>query len=196
MKEKGKEINQDMPLEQNNDKHPQEELSEVDKLNQRISDLEKSLEVSKDMLLRKAAEFENYKRRMENDISIISKFATEALILELLPILDDFTRSLKSGKDRREFGTFYQGIELIYTKLIKFLNSQGVKPMDVVGKDFNVDFHDALMQVPKEGVAPHTILEEVEKGYMLKDKVLRHAKVIVACEPQSVPANPSDTVKE
>ncbi len=166
---------------------------ETDVLLKRIAELEKILDSTKDQLLRKAADFENYKRRIENDMGTISRFANEGLILELLPILDDFTRSMKSGKDRREFGPFYQGIELIYSKLMKILEIQGVTPMECVGKEFNVDFHDALMQMPKEGVSPHTIIEEVEKGYMLYDKVLRHAKVVVASEPQDIQAAPGNT---
>ncbi|MGD0338429.1 MAG: nucleotide exchange factor GrpE [Bacteroidota bacterium] len=160
--------------------------SETDSLLKRIAELEKVVESTKDQLLRKAADFENYRRRIEGDMAMISRFANEGLILELLPILDDFTRSMKSGKDRSEFGPFFQGVELIYSKLMKILEAQGVTPIECIGKEFNVDFHDALMQMPKEGVTPHTIIEEVEKGYMLFDKVLRHAKVVVASEPQDV----------
>jgi molecular chaperone GrpE len=160
--------------------------SESELLRKRIAELEKSVEAAKDQMLRKAADFENYKRRIENDMATISRFATEGLILDLLPIIDDFTRSMKSGIDRREFGPFYQGIELIYNKFMKILEAQGITPMECVGKEFNVDYHDALMQMPKEGFPPHTVIEEVEKGYMLNDKVLRHAKVIVASDPQDI----------
>ncbi len=167
--------------------------SETDSLLKRIAELEKVVESTKDQLLRKAADFENYRRRIEGDMAMISRFANEGLILDLLPILDDFTRSMKSGKDRREFGPFFQGVELIYGKLMKILEAQGVTPMECIGKEFDVDFHDALMQMPKEGAAPHTIIEEVEKGYMLFDKVLRHAKVVVASEPQDVQAASGST---
>ncbi len=198
MKEKEKKSMQENTPEQPSidDKAQAPDAGDIENLKAQIAELGKSLELSKDQVLRKAAEFENYKRRMENDLSTINRFATEGIILELLPIIDDFTRSLKSGKDRREFGSFYQGVELIYNKFLKILESQGVKPMDVVGKAFNVDFHDALMQMPKEGVAPHTILEEVEKGYMMNDKVLRHAKVIVSSEAQDVPADSGNREKE
>jgi molecular chaperone GrpE len=167
--------------------------SESDLLRKRIAELEKSIEVTKDQMLRKAADFENYKRRIENDMATISRFATEGLILELLPIIDDFTRSMKSVIDRREFGPFYQGIELIYNKFMKIIEGQGITPMECVGKEFNVEYHDALMQMPKEGIPPHTIIEEVEKGYMLNDKVLRHAKVIVASEPQDIQTESGST---
>lgn len=152
-------------------------------LSAKLAETEKQLEQYKDLLLRKAAEFENYKKRVENESATIVKFATEELIVELLPILDDLERSLKLSKDRKEFEPFYKGVELIYQKMVKVLSDQGVKPMETVGKEFNVDYHDALMQIPREDVPPHTILEEVEKGYTLHDKVIRHAKVIVSTTP-------------
>lgn len=172
-------------------------------LSAKLAEAEKQLEQYKDLLLRKAAEFENYKKRVENESATIVKFATEELIVELLPILDDLERSLKLSKDRKEFESFYKGVELIYQKMVKVLYDQGVKPMETVGKEFNVDYHDALMQIPREDVPPHTILEEVEKGYILHDKVIRHAKVIVSTTPpleestvRETTAQPSDNYQD
>ncbi len=103
----------------------------------------------------------------------------------MLPIVDDLARSLKSAKARTEFEPLLRGIELIYTKCLKLLEQHGVKEVESVGKPFDVNYHEALLQMPKEGIAPHTIIEEVEKGYMLNDRVIRHAKVIVAAEPDA-----------
>lgn len=157
-----------------------EQKSELDVLAEKVAELEKQSAAYKDQLLRKAAEFDNYKRRTEADALSIAKFAGETVITQMLPILDDLSRSLKSGKEKLDSDPFYKGVELIYTKFMKILEAQGLKPMETVGKEFNVDYHDALMQVPKSDVPPHTILEEIEKGYMLFDKVIRHAKVIVS----------------
>ncbi|MDD8019521.1 MAG: nucleotide exchange factor GrpE [Bacteroidota bacterium] len=157
--------------------------SETEILTEKIAEVEKQSAQLKDQLLRKAAEFENYKRRMENDALNFAKFAGENIISQLLPVLDDLSRSLKSGKEKFENDPLYKGLELIFSKFSKMLEAQGVKPMETVGKEFNVDFHDALMQVPRSDVAPHTIVEEVEKGYLLYDKVIRHAKVIVSTSP-------------
>jgi molecular chaperone GrpE len=110
----------------------------------------------------------------------MTSYANEALIADILPVIDDLARSLAAGKARREFGAFYKGVELIQAKLMKILEARGLKPIEALGQEFNVDYHEALMQMPKENVAPHTVIEEVEKGYMLHDKVIRHAKVIVA----------------
>ncbi len=142
---------------------------------------EKQIEYYKDLFLRKAAEFDNYKRRSEAENLAVVRFANEDLIAEILPIVDDLERSLKNSKDQTD-SPLVRGIELIHMKMIKILESQGVKPFESVGKEFDVHFHDAMLQMPKEGVPPHTIIEEVAKGYMFHEKVLRHAKVVVAAE--------------
>ncbi|MGA7159411.1 MAG: nucleotide exchange factor GrpE [Bacteroidota bacterium] len=166
---------------------PVQEKSESAILNERIAELEKQSAQLKDQLLRKAAEFDNYKRRTENDFAALSKFAAENIIGQLVPVLDDFNRSLKSIKEKGGHDSLVKGIELIHAKFLKVLEAQGLKTMDAVGKEFNVDVHDALMQVPRADVPPHTVLEEVEKGYLLFDKVIRHAKVIVSTAPAVEP---------
>jgi molecular chaperone GrpE len=176
-----------MSEEKNNDEQEQQEpageKSETALLSERAAELEKQCAQLKDQLLRKAAEFDNYKRRTENDFASLTKFAAENIITQLVPVLDDFNRSLKSIKEKGENDSFYKGIELIYAKFLKVLEAQGLKTMEVVGKEFNVDVHDALMQMPRADVPPHTVLEEVEKGYLLFDKVIRHAKVVVSAAP-------------
>jgi molecular chaperone GrpE len=189
-----------MSGEKNNEKpaagetqQPSKEKSEAALLNEKIAELEKQSAQLKDQLLRKAAEFDNYKRRTENDFASLTKFAAENIITQLVPVLDDFNRSLKSIKEKGENDSLYKGIELIYAKFLKVLEAQGLKTMDVVGKEFNVDVHDALMQMPRADVPPHTVLEEVEKGYLLFDKVIRHAKVVVSAAPAEEPVQQAKT---
>ena len=160
-------------------------------LEERIAELEKQTAQLKDQLLRKAAEFDNYKRRTENDFAALTRYAGENIITQLIPVLDDLHRSLKSLKDKGESESIYKGIELIYAKFLKALEAQGLKTMDVVGKEFDVNFHDALMQMPRGDVPPHMVLEEVEKGYLLFDKVIRHAKVVVSMAPTEEPLQPT-----
>lgn len=136
----------------------------------------------KDQLLRKVAEFENFRRRTRDEKDALLKFGAESLILDLLPVIDDFERSLASGKEHPDFESFYKGVEIIYGKLLRTLENRGLKPMDSVGKPFDVDYHDALMQIPRADVEAGTVLDQVEKGYLLHDKVIRHAKVTVARE--------------
>ena len=170
------------------------EISDMDMLSSRVTELENSVNQLKDQLLRKAAEFENYKKRIENDSVNLIKFASEDLILKLLPVLDDFERSLKAkshpGDEGNEPSTFFKGVELIYMKLKKILETSGVREMEVAGKPFDPEYHDALLQVVRSDVPPHTVLEVVDKGYMMHDKVIRHARVIVSAD--NPPAGPVD----
>ena len=148
-----------------------------------LAEIQRQADQYKDLYLRKAAEFENYKKRIENESATLIKYANEDLIASILPVLDDLERSLKLSKDKREFESLYRGVELIHQKFTKILEGLGVKTLVTVGKEFNVAYHDALMQMPKEGIPSHTVIEEVEKGYTLGDKVIRHAKVIVSAVP-------------
>jgi molecular chaperone GrpE len=161
--------------------------SEVEELNAKIVELEKNLALYKDQLLRKAADFENFKKRVEHESINLVRFANEDLLEKLLPVLDDFERSLKAMQSNNKAidnGSIVKGIELIYNKLQKILEQYGVKPMDVVGQPFDPHLHDALQQITTNEYPPHTVVQEIEKGYLLHDKVLRHAKVIVSAELQ------------
>ena len=144
----------------------------------KIIELEKKVAEQTDRFLRKAAEFENYKRRTENDQLNLIKYAAESFIIKLLPVIDDFEGSLEHIDSANE--SLKEGIKLVYDKLIKVLDEQGVKKMDAVGKPFDVNFHEALMQRKDDKAKPHTVLEELEKGYLYKDRVIRHAKVVVS----------------
>jgi molecular chaperone GrpE len=145
-----------------------------------LEEARKTAEAYKDQLLRKAAEFENYKRRTEAEYLSLMKSAGEGVLASLLPVVEDLSRSLKAAADGTVNESFVKGVELIYQKLIKVLDQQGLRPFDSLGKPFDVHFHDALLQVPREDVPPGTVIEEVERGYMLHDRVLRHAKVVVS----------------
>jgi molecular chaperone GrpE len=162
----------------------------------KIIELEKQLKDAKDQLLRKVAEFENYKRRTENEFSNLVKNANEYLIIDLLPVLDDFERSFDHAKDKPDFESFYKGIELIYAKLAKTLEQKGVKPITAVDQPFDVNYHEAILMMPKSGVPSHTVLQEVLKGYTLYEKVIRHTKVIVSSEPPEPENNGSESTDQ
>ncbi len=164
------------------EQQPAGEQTAENVLLKRISELELLAGQYKDQLLRKAAEFENFKKRTENDFYERVKYANEDLVFDLLPVLDDVERSLKAGKEKKDFDTLYRGIELISQKFFKILEANGVVPYDSVAKPFDPHLHDALMQVPGTDLPPHTVVEEVEKGYKMHGKVLRHAKVLVSSE--------------
>lgn len=166
---------------ENNEQRENPEIAEEEVEEKHITEeLESKVIELQDKLLRKAAEFENYKRRTENDQLNLLSFAAESFITKILPVVDDFERSLDHIKDTDSAEAIKEGIKLVYNKLTKILDEQGVKKFDSLGKPFNVDYHDALMQVKDDSVPAHTVVEEVEKGYTYKDKVIRHAKVIVS----------------
>ena len=168
------------------DEESSEETNETN-FEEKITQLEQEVVELKDKLLRKAAEFENYKRRTENDQINLITFAAESFIQKLLPVIDDFERSLGHVDEAQDITAIKQGLKLIYDKLMKVLDEQGVKIIEAVGNPFDVDYHEALMQRPDDSVEPHTVLDEMEKGYTYKDKVIRHAKVIVSEEKSSEP---------
>jgi molecular chaperone GrpE len=146
----------------------------------------------KEQLLRRAAEFENFRRRTREEQADVARYAIERLLLEQLPVIDDLRRSLAAGKEHPDFETFYAGIELVYAKWMKALAARGLRPMEVVGTPFNVDLHDAMLVLPCPGAAPGTVIDEIETGYMLHDRVLRHAKVTVAAgDPGGAEREPS-----
>lgn len=151
-------------------------------LNQKVEDLEKQVKDLKDQYLRKAAEFENHKRRTENDQMNLIKYAAEPFILKILQVYDDFNRSIQHINDASDVETIKQGLNLVFDKFKKTLEGEGVKKIETKGQPFSVDYHEALMQQKDDNVPPHTVIEEIEPGYMYKDKVIRHAKVIVSQE--------------
>ena len=153
---------------------------ELEEAKLKIEQYEKEIADYKDKLLRKAAEFENYKRRTENDQLNLLKYAAESFIIKLLPTVDDIERSLQHMDKAKDVESIKQGIQLVYDKLLKVLNDQGVTKIESAGKPFDVHYHEALMQRKVDGVEPHTVLDEIEKGYMYKDRVIRHSKVIVS----------------
>ena len=166
--------------ENKEDKELTNSLSLEETNQEKIQVLEKEVEDLKDRMLRKAAEFENYKRRTENDQLNLLKYAAESFITKLLPIIDDFERSIKHIDSSDENDPLKEGLYLIYEKFIKILEDQGVKKFESKGKTFDVNYHEAVLQQKSEDVPPHTVIDEIECGYLYKDKVIRHAKVIVS----------------
>ena len=182
--------NEELNKENENPQPPDQlsELSEGETLIAKIGALEVTITQIKDQFLRKAADFENYKKRVENDGLSLIKFSNEELIMKLLPVIDDFERLYKASQqnistENPSETVFMKGVDLIYNKFKKILENQGVKPFEVVGKPFDPEYHYALLQIPRSDVPPHTVIEEVDKGYMHHDRVIRHARVVVSGAP-------------
>jgi len=134
-----------------------------------------------DKILRLQAEFDNARKRLEKEKQDFAKFANEGLILELLNILDDLERTVElvEAKDQ-DLSVFLKGVEMILAHLYDMLKSYGVKPIEAEGKIFDPHLHEALMQAENKDLPEHTIIEELQKGYLLNDRVIRTAKVKVS----------------
>ncbi|MBN8705071.1 MAG: nucleotide exchange factor GrpE [Bacteroidetes bacterium] len=142
--------------------------------------LDAQIQTLRDQLLRNAAEFDNFRRRTEQERADLRKYEGESVIKNLLTISDDFERSFSALEKTPDPATFIEGIRLIAGNLSKLLDQKGVKPIECIGQTFDVNLHDALMHIEKEGVASDTIIDEVQKGYTFNGKVIRHSKVLVA----------------
>ena len=149
-------------------------------LSKKLKLAEKEIQTLKDQLLRSIAELDNYRKRTEREFSQIIQNANAELLKDVLSIVDDFDRSLKTTQENGSVAEFRKGIELIYQKLMTIIKKYGLEPMESIGTPFDVDRHDALLLVEKEGIESGKVIEEHEKGYLLNGQVLRHAKVIVS----------------
>ena len=150
----------------------------IEVLKSELAEQSAELERKSDKNVRLLAEFDNYKRRTQEERTKLFKYAGEELAKAILPILDDLHRTLESdGKGKAR--SILEGIELIVAKLDKTLEEQGIVPFDSVGHDFDANLHEALMS-EKSDKGDNVILKEFEKGYKYDDKILRHAKVVVS----------------
>ncbi len=146
----------------------------------KIQTLENELSESRDKFLRLYAEFENYKKRNIKERLDILKNASKDTIQSLLPVLDDFDRAKKSSEDENSEEHFSEGVLLVYQKLYKVLGSFGLKEMETKEVAFDPELHEAITEIPSPSEElKGKIVDTVEKGYYLNDKILRHAKVVV-----------------
>ncbi|OGX15755.1 MAG: nucleotide exchange factor GrpE [Omnitrophica WOR_2 bacterium RBG_13_41_10] len=134
-----------------------------------------------DKILRLQADFDNNRKRLEKEKQDFAKFANEGLILELLNILDDLERTVELAETKhQDLSVFLKGVEMILAHLYDMLKSYGVRPIEAEGKIFDPHLHEALMQAENKDLPEHTIIEELQKGYLLNDRVIRTAKVKVS----------------
>ncbi len=149
-------------------------------LAEELEDARAAIEKEKKEYLFLMAEFDNYRKRVVREKGELVKNAAEKVLQGLLPIVDDFERGLDAAKKTDSTDAIVEGMELIYNKIVKYLESNGVKAMETTGASFDADVHEAIATVaaPSED-QKGKILDTVQKGYTLNDKVLRHAKVVV-----------------
>jgi molecular chaperone GrpE len=151
-----------------------------DDIKAKIKSCEQKINELTDKYLRLSAEFDNYRKRTLKEKIELTKSAGEELLRNILPVMDDFERALQTIESTKEISAVKQGINHIYTKFKEFLNQCGVREIDANEKDFNIDFHEAVTKIPveKEGLKGK-VVDVIEKGYTLNDKVIRYSKVVV-----------------
>ena len=150
--------------------------------------LSRQLEETRDQLMRVAAEFDNYKKRMERERSKLLKYAGENILRDLLPTLDNLDRAVEQGNaaaddQAKKLESMLQGLELTRKGLVATMERFGVEPLAAIGLAFNPDEHDALTMEASDEVPANHVLREFAKGYRFKDRVLRHAQVVVSSGP-------------
>ena len=153
------------------------EMSDDEKV---IVSLQKEVNELKDRLIRKTAELDNVIKRCEKEKLDMIDYANERLILKLLELVDDMDKAVEVGKESHDSESILTGVEMIYAKAKKLLDDEGVKVLESsVGKPFDVNLHDAILQMPSEHPEGN-VVQEIQKGYSLRDKVIRHSKVITS----------------
>lgn len=151
-----------------------------EKQKREIEKIKEERERFRDQYLRKAAEFENFRKRKEKEVFESWELAKAELIKKFLPALDDLDRTIKAAKKDESVEALVQGLELVNKAFQKILEEENVEVIEAVGQEFNPEFHEALMQMEKEGVKPNVVIDESQKGYKKGNRILRPSKVVVS----------------
>jgi molecular chaperone GrpE len=153
---------------------------QIDVLKEQLEKSEQQCKEIEDRLLRMAADFDNYKKRTAKEFANLVKYSNESLITRLCDTLDNFERALDSAKNSTDFDGFHQGIELIYNHLKDILEKEGLKEIKTKGEKFDPYIHEAISQIESDEFPEGVIVEEISKGYILNDRVIKAPKVIVS----------------
>ncbi|GAB5614742.1 hypothetical protein JCM37172_18480 [Faecalimonas hominis] len=144
-----------------------------DKKDEQIEDLT-------DKLTRQMAEFDNYRKRTEKEKTAMYEIGAKEVVEKILPVVDNFERGLAAVPEDKKDDSFVAGMEMIYKQIMTSLEEIGVKPIEAVGKEFNPDFHNAVMHIEDEELGENIVAEEFQKGYTYRESVVRHSMVKVA----------------
>ncbi len=164
---------EDQNEENNEQDTKQKQSAEQQESAEQTESIEQEL---KEDLLRLQAEFDNFQKRMQREQEVFRKHATEGLIRELLPVMDNFAITISNNKEENEFS---KGVELTFAQLAEILQGQGLEKIEAEGKKFNPQEHEALM-TKESDKEPNTVIEVMQDGYTINNKIIRHAKVIIS----------------
>ena len=173
--------NRETQAEPQPNEEEQAELTPEETLTKELEEAKNIIEEQKDKYLRLSAEFDNYRKRTLKEKAELIKNGGEKAISAILPILDDFERALENMQKTDDLKAIHEGIDLIYQKFLKNLTQEGLEKMNPIGENFDTDYHEAVALVPASAEEQKgKVLDCVQTGYKLNDKVIRHAKVVVA----------------
>jgi molecular chaperone GrpE len=151
-------------------------------LEEKLVAAEQQVQESHERFLRAAAELDNFRKRKEREISDLRKYANQALLRELLGVVDNLERALVSARESGHPEALMEGVEMTLKELLKIFNQFGVTPIEALEQPFDPNHHEAVMQQPSDAFPANTVIQELQRGYLLRDRLLRPAMVVVSTE--------------
>ena len=161
---------------------PEETIDELAGLQKRVAELEKEKDELKDQSLRTHAETENFKKRLNREKDDFAKYSNEKAVKEILPVIDNLERAVGHAKEAGEGGALIEGVEMTLDLFQKALARLGVSPVEAVGATFNPERHEAVQQIESADHEPNIVISEFQKGYMLHERLIRPAMVVVSSQ--------------
>jgi molecular chaperone GrpE len=158
-------------------------MEDIEMLRSRAEQAERDRDELRDLAQRTRADFENYQKRMQRDLAQERRYAHGPLANDLLPALDNLERAMAAAQQAGEKGPLVQGVAMVQTQLLDLLRRHGITRIEAQGKPFDPNLHQAVMQQPSGSVPPGTVLQVLEQGYMIHERVLRPARVVVSAAP-------------
>jgi molecular chaperone GrpE len=189
--DRGEALHEEVPDPSGEESRGEEREIPVDKMNKaqlldKVKEIQETAESRYDQYLRSQAEMENMKKRFQREKAELVRFSNESLVKQLLPVLDNLEKAIQHSKERNAVKALTEGVELTLKGLRDTLEKTGLKGIEAEGEPFDPNFHEAMFEQESEAAEPGTVLQEVEKGYLLNDRLIRPAKVVVSRLPRGV----------
>ena len=196
---KGEETVIEDKIDQKEDANKEEKVETVDPLKEmedKVESIKQEAKENHDRLLRVSAEFENYQKRAAREMNDFRKFANESFVKAMLPVVDNLDRAIESSSnDKHADSSMLEGVNMTLKEILKVFEQFGVKPFESVGKTFDPSLHQAVMQEETETHPENSVVKELQKGYMMYDRLLRPAMVVVS-KTKTTPENQKNTDQE
>jgi len=196
---KGEETVIEDKIDQKEDANKEEKVETVDPLKEmedKVESIKQEAKENHDRLLRVSAEFENYQKRAAREMNDFRKFANESFVKAMLPVVDNLDRAIESSSnDKHADSSMLEGVNMTLKEILKVFEQFGVKPFESVGKTFDPSLHQAVMQEETETHPENSVVKELQKGYMMHDRLLRPAMVVVS-KTKTTPENQKNTDQE